>query len=640
MEVFMNAPVRILSVSLALSGLLASGCQKAPAPVERGGSSPATKPSPKPPVSRGDADDEEEDGIIERRDPSVGYVPAPRAEELVFSDVQQRRLLEAARAGCDGKTPPAAGDLAGTKTGVIVVRYDEDGRRAAKKRVDGAADVVTAAFEAGRGACDGSRKGFLHLLAITRQIHVLNFGIKGIFDNKVFEPQVTGLIYNLDGRRFELDPLEMLERNMGAGDTRNAMAKGIGIDANQVPNRIDLTMELYRTAHVGERFPDKQPAFYFRGHERLQAADVTQALLHERLKLIGQWYKNNVIDGEVTYMYVTSRGVYANHERTMIRSTIATMVLNRLANTLDDDVLRKKGAEVIDFYLERYFQMEKSKAAGKLIPSTQPIASGNRVEGRWTAAGFIAAACLERTDSDRYADEMRLLMDWGLGHQRKDGVFWTPSGGEQYFMPGQFLLPVSYFYRKTKDKKYKEAFDRAFAVYDPALRDTMAFGPEWHVPYAPAWFTMPLAQMYAETKDARYKDLIFAINDRVVLAADINSRYQVYPDYDGMLAPKPLSYGNNSVTAAALESLTDAAIVARMAGDMERFKRYQAVIKRTTAFLLRLQYTPTNTYYLQHRDRVVGGFKYDMVNTKLWMDNVWHLTSAFIKIHEEKLLDD
>jgi hypothetical protein len=323
----------------------------------------------------------------------------------------------------------------------------------------------------------------------------------------------------------------------------------------------------------------------------------------------------------------------------MIRSTITTMVLNRLANTLDDDVLRKKGAEVIDFYLERYFQMEQSKAAGKLIPSTQPIASGNRVDARWTVAGFIAAACLERKDSDRYADEMRLLMDWGLTHQRKDGVFWSPSGGEQYFMPGQFLLPVSYFYRKTKDEKYKEAFDRAFAVYDPVLRDTMAFGPEWHVPYAPAWFTMPLAQMYAETKDAKYKDLIFAINDRVVVAADINSRYQVYPDYDGMLAPKPLSYGNNSVTAAALESLTDAAIVARMAGDMERFTRYQAVIKRTTAFLMRLQYTPTNTYYLQHRDRVVGGFKNDMVNTKMWMDSVWHLTSAFIKIHEEKLLE-
>ncbi|MDP2343788.1 MAG: hypothetical protein Q8O67_22710, partial [Deltaproteobacteria bacterium] len=486
-----------------------------------------------------DGDDEEEEGITERRDPSGAYVPAPRAEALVFSDGQQRLLLQAARAGCDEKKTPAAGELAAIKTGVIVVRYGEDGRRAAKKRIDGATDVVAAAYEAGRGACSGSKSGFLHVLALTRQIHVLNFGIKGLFDNKVFEPQVTGLVYLVEGRRFELDPLEMLEKNMGPGDTRNAMARGIGIDASQVPNRIDLTMELYRTAHVAERFPDKAPTFYFRGHERLRADDVTPALLLERLKLIGKWYGNNVIDGEVTYAYVPSRGVYANDERTMIRSTIATMVLNRLANTLNDDTLRKKGQEVIDFYLDRYFQMAKSKAAGKLIPSTQPIASGNRVEGRWTVSGFIAAACLERQDSERYAEEMRLLMDWGLTHQRQDGVFWSPSGGEQYFMPGQFLLPVSYFYRKTKDTKYKDAFDRAFAVYEPNLRDTMEFGPEWHVPYAPAWFTMPLAQMYAETKDAKYRDLIFAINDRVAIAADVNARYQVYPDYDGMLAPKP-----------------------------------------------------------------------------------------------------
>jgi hypothetical protein len=125
----------------------------------------------------------------------------------------------------------------------------------------------------------------------------------------------------------------------------------------------------------------------------------------------------------------------------------------------------------------------------------------------------------------------------------------------------------------------------------------------------------------------------------VALAYENNARYQVYPDYDGMLAPKPLSYGNNSVTAAALESLTDAAITAKAAGDMTRYRRYQEVIRHTTAFLMRLQYIPENTYYIAERDRVVGGFKNDMVNTKMWMDSVWHLTGAFIKIHQNKLLD-
>jgi hypothetical protein len=587
-------------------------------------------------------DDEEEDGISERQDPSRGYVPTQPAADLVFSDAQTTALLAAARAGCDGKPAPAPGPgLLGIKTSVIAVVYDDDGKRIRSKRIDDGENVSAAAHSAGSGVCvrDSDRKGFVHLLVVTKHAHILNFGIKGIFDNKVFEPQVTGLVYNVDGRRFELDPLEMLERNMGPSDTRTAMAKGIGIDAGQVPNRIDLTLELYRTAHVGEAYPTKAPTRFFRGHKVLSADDVNHDLLLERLKLIGQWYKNNVIDGEVTYTYIPTRKVYTNHERTMIRSTITTMVLNRLAVFLGDKELEKKGEEVIAYYFERYFNMGQSKQKGSLVPSTKPLSNGNTVQARWTVAGFIAAACLERTDSERYRTEMDLLMNWGMSHQRSDGVIWTPSGGEQYFMPGQFLLPVTYFYRKTKDKKYKEFVDKAFAVYAPNLYNTMAFGPEWHQPYAPAWFTMPLTQMYLEDKDPAYRDLIFAINDRVVLAYENNARHQVYPDYDGMLAPKPLSMGNNSVTAAALESLADAAITAKAAGDMERFRRYQKVIKRTTAFLLRLQYVPENTYYIVERDRVVGGFKNDMVNTKMWMDSVWHLTSAFIKIQDNRLLD-
>jgi len=151
---------------------------------------------------------------------------------------------------------------------------------------------------------------------------------------------------------------------------------------------------------------------------------------------------------------------------------------------------------------------------------------------------------------------------------------------------------------------------------------------------------MPMAQMYLLTGNDEYKDLIFAINDRTLIAYEQNARYQVYPDYDGMLAPKPGSMGNNSVTAASLEALADAAIVAKKAGDMDRYRRYQKVIRHATAFLLRLQYLPENTYYIQERQRVVGAFKNDMVNTRVWMDSVWHLTSAFIKIQQNRLLDE
>lgn len=660
----LSPPFMLTLCCSLLGGMALAGCAKPPGEAsspsatssgKSGKSSKSGKSTSKKSAARDDSgdsdgsDDDEEGGAGEdRRDPSAGYVPTPRTKDLILDDATLAGVLAAARAGCEQK--PLAevkipAGAAGIKAPLIGVLYGEDGRRRRSQRYEGDGELTASAHILGSRLCSTSddKASYLHLLVVTRQIHVLNFGIKGLFDNKVFEPQVTGLVYHYDGRTFELDPLEMIERNMGPSDTRNAMAKGIGLDPRVVPSKVDLTMEFYRTAHIAEALGTRKPTRFFRGHMNLDVKDVTTALLGERLKLIGEWYRHNVIDGEVTYQYLPSRSVYRNSERTMIRSTMSTWVLNRLAVYLKDKELQDKGDELIRHYFDAYFNMSRSKSAGKLIPSTTPLKNGNVVEKRWTVASFIAAACNERTDKAKYAEEMDLLMTWAAGHQRADGVIWSPNGAEQYFMPGQFLLSLSYFYRDATDPKkkaaYKEIFDKAFAVYEPNLYNTMDFAPEWHTPYAPAWFTQPLAQMYLLDGDPRYRDLIFAINDRVILAYETNARHQVYPDYDGILAPKPFSTGNNSVTAASLEALTDAAIVARKAGDMERFRRYQEVIKHATTYLLRIQYVPENTFFVSHRERVVGSFKNDLVNTKVWMDSVWHLTSAFMKIHEQKLLD-
>ena len=63
-----------------------------------------------------------------------------------------------------------------------------------------------------------------------------------------------------------------------------------------------------------------------------------------------------------------------------------------------------------------------------------------------------------------------------------------------------------------------------------------------------------------------------------------------------------------------------------------------AAARHTIAYLIRLQYKPANTYYTQHRERITGGFKTDLFNNQVWMDNVWHLTSALIKARRWGLL--
>jgi hypothetical protein len=573
-------------------------------------------------------------------DPAVPFKAAPLKPELELTDAQRRAVVSSLRAACDGE-PVDAPELKDVVAPLIAVNYSEGGKRRRRVRLE-EAPLPANLRRAGEQLCrkGADRDGFLHALVVTYTARLPNFGIKGVYDNKVFEPQVTGLAWEIGERRVELDPLQQLEGNMGRKMVRAALAKKMGIDASKMPSRNDLTVEIYRTDHLAERYPDRSYGRFLRGHARLDADELTHDLLDERIKLIGEWYRNNVRNGEVVYEYSPHNGgEYREHDRTMVRSTMAVWILNRLAFFLDDDDLKKKGAETIGHYFENYFRMDESKAAGKLLPSPRPLQNGNTVMRRWSVASFIAAACNERLDKEKYTQEMDLLMEWAMAHLRKDGVYWVTYGQGQYFFPGQLLLAVSYFYRDTKDEKYKEHFDKAFAVYAPVLEQMMHLGPGWHAPYAPAWFTQPSAQMYLVTGEDKYKDLVFAINDRVVQHYDINARYQVYPDYDGMLAPKPNSYGNNSITAASLESLVDATLVAKRAGDTERYARYQRVVRRAVAFLLRLQWTPENTYYLPHRERMLGGFKRDMLNTVSWMDSVWHLTSAFMKVQQNRLLE-
>lgn len=479
---------------------------------------------------------------------------------------------------------------------------------------------------------------YIHLLAVTYTARFPNFGIKGFFNERVYEPKVTGLAYELNGKRAELSPIESVVKNLGPNGARAYLAKKLKFDPRKMTEKNDLTIEVYRAQHFGERLRDRKFTQFHRGHVILSEQDISRELIHERLRLVGEWYKNNVIDGEVTFEYSPFTKKYFNRKRSMVRSTMSVWVLNKLAYYLDDPELKELGRQTIGFYLERYFQIENSMKVGKIIPSSKPLVRGDLVKNRYTAASFIAAALLVRDDYKDYIKEIDLLNDWMESFQKKDGVFWTQYAGSQYFMPGQLLLSTAINYSKTKRPRLKVFFDRSYKTYEKAFYQMMYLGNTTYTPYAPGWATQFVAAMNLAAPDQRYSHLIYSINDRMVEWFRLNSRYRVYPDYAGILTVKRSNFGNVSGTAAALESLTDAAVLAKKEGDNTRFKKYRNVLRQSVAYLLRLQYTEDNVYFLQKRKRVLGAFKKDLVDGVIWMDSIWHLTSALIKIHEEELI--
>ncbi|MCB9529340.1 MAG: hypothetical protein H6703_03250 [Myxococcales bacterium] len=580
--------------------------------------------------------------------PDDGYHPIEETP-LELSDAARRYLLRYARQLCGGdigdlpRLPPA--ELADIRRPIIITLFHESGQRRVRRRVDGDGTLAEKLRRAMPEVCAGlDGKGalshYIHLLIVTRTVRLPNFGFKSLFQNRLFEPQVMGVAFEYRGKRSERDPIEQVMYNHGPQSIRRALMDDFGLSGGALDTAHGLIIEFYEVIHLGERYPDFAHTEFFRGVTRLTPEEVTPELLRERIRLIGEWYRHNIrADGQVTYEYSPASRQEFDSKRTMVRSTMAVWILNRLAQFLGDAELARLGQGGIDYYLDRYFQIEKSRAAGRIIPSTQPLANGNLVDNRYTVASFIAAAIMERPDYAEHRADIELLMRYAMSKMRPDGTIWTQFAGGQYFEPGQLLLVVSYAAEKLGGGEYKAFFDKALAAYGPALRGQMALAPPLWVPYAPAWYTQPAAHMYHQTKDPALAQLVFAINDRVARHHAYNAEDQRAYDYDGAMTPKRGYFGNNSVTAASLEALADAALVARAAGDTERYATYTRVIRHVVAYLLRLQFTPANTWWVRDRERVLGGFKTDLINQNVWMDNVWHLTSAFIKIEQNRLLE-
>jgi hypothetical protein len=568
---------------------------------------------------------------------------------------QQKIILEFARDVMNNRATSLPTEFANYTAAIILCMFSESGSLIGIFRIDGPTIPIDTKIRTAiekirqtknwethskREVADGKPKDFIHLMIVGTSARFFNFGVDGLFEYRVYEPQVTGIIYHYKGQRGEVTPMEAIMRGLGPDDSREIVAKRANFDPSKMWQTSELEIELYKVLHFGESYPARKFQSYFRGHRFISANEVTYQEIQHRLEYIGQWFQNNITDGEVTYMYSPSHKTYDDSSRTVVRTTMALWVLNRLAIFLKNDSLLKQGEVTIHSALEKYYLMDESLKKGQLTPSKEEIGQGQSGELRWTAAGFIAAAILERGELTRYQKEVDLLLDWAMKKQSDNGFLWTPWAVDQFFMPGQFLLVIARFYQTTGDEKYRRFFDKSFAAYEKQILDLFEFSKYNFATVAPAWFTQAFVCMALATGDDRYCDIVWKINERVLSWYVRGVEFQRYPDYDGVLAPlNDNYYGNNSVTAASLESLVDAAILAKAKGLKEKQQEYMAIARHTIAYLMRLQYLPENSYHFEHRERVIGGFKTDLIKTTIWMDNVWHLTSAFMKIKTHSLFD-
>ena len=179
---------------------------------------------------------------------------AGNPSELNLPEANQRELLAAARQICDGgNAPEISPTLAALQRDIIPILYGPDGKRAASERLRGEDATMKRLADHLPALCEKAPPGArLHLLVVGYTARLPNFGIKGVFDQKVFEPMVNGLVYEFRGVRREIDPMAQVERNLGSRGVRQEIAFGAGLTSQKAPAANGLIVEIYRALHIGE----------------------------------------------------------------------------------------------------------------------------------------------------------------------------------------------------------------------------------------------------------------------------------------------------------------------------------------------------------------------------------------------------
>jgi hypothetical protein len=137
--------------------------------------------------------------------------------------------------------------------------------------------------------------------------------------------------------------------------------------------------------------------------------------------------------------------------------------------------------------------------------------------------------------------------------------------------------------------------------------------------------TAAYAEAYQLTKDTAYADFVFEMNDWLC-TLQFSQLDPLHPLWIGgfmsCVEGRPTQTPPYAGNAVYVESIAQAARVARLVGDAKRFDRYKQTLERGLQFLLTLQYTDANTQHFAewYRPTLVGGFHTSHADGNLRLD--------------------
>lgn len=481
----------------------------------------------------------------------------------------------------------------------------------------------------------------LHLFVVTEQIEVPNFGVKGLYDYRVYEPKITGIIYKYNSKKVDVHPFLAIDRNMSSAHVRHFVAEKLRCAPSQISKMQDLTVVLYRGVHIGESEDQSSEHTFLRGW-RQGKTQLSQDLVSERLKLISHWYSQAARNQWIDYRYSVVTDTNLDSDRTLIRGVLALGTLGKLSQCLDDNELRDLFVRSLEFQFSQMFSSCKTaEGVVSLRSSEHSFFKGQVIKERWPLASVFLSAIVDGRHESYYHYAQGLIR-WMDPFVSEEGKVYSPSGLDQYFMPGQYCSGlVAYLVRQPNEAIMKQVL-KVLRFYQ-AINEAMArFGPEDYAPaIAPQWLILPMSRLSTEFGIQEFDSYILDCCDKILMWGEKNRLGHRYPDYHGILVPlAERHFGNVSVTAASLEALFEGWRVASRRRDQNRIEKYLKQISETVKYILNLQYTNENLYYSRNPQRALGGIATDLIDSNIWMDNVWHFSNVLMKMREDKVFWD
>jgi hypothetical protein len=418
------------------------------------------------------------------------------------------------------------------------------------------------------------------------------------------------------GKRAYFKESVPISKNYDLEKTMERLCKKAKLDVG-CDNDDSVNIFLYDTiGFTGDR--DGLVTDLYRYNALVDISEITNDLIHERLKLVRNWFVNNTDEsGLHEYLYYPSTDKYSSSMND-VRMLATAWSMATLRDKYGDSRLDPIIKTTLDKYL-KYKQCD-GDVCYLMIDGSAKLAYN----------AFVILALLETPSYPNRNELMRELALGILSNQQEDGSYHTyfksDKNSGQDFYPGESMLALMKLFDETGTKKYLTSVQKAFPYYRDYWRNNKntAFIP---------WHSQADLLLYEATSDPEIPAFVFEMNDWLIRNNQITqSKWQ---DYIGGF---PKSLPRNS-TSSYLEGINDAYKLAILVGDSEHSEKYRESIRLGTRFILLTQYTPENAFYIKNQERAVGGFRKHLISNEQRNDYSQHASFALLKALENGVFE-